>query len=297
MNNLYILPFDHRVSFAKIIKAEETNLSDKQIEQIKFLKSVIYGGFVQALSMGMPVDESAILVDEEFGQDIINSAKANHHLVCMCVEKSGQKEFEFEHSAEFGKYIENNKPDIVKALVRYNPVDDQTINFRQLKKLSTLSAWCHSHNYKFMLEVLVPATPNQLLAVGNSVMTFDETLRPSLMQQMIIEMTDGGVVPDIWKMEGLTQSEHYQSLINLITQANPESRLIILGRKAPDEVVKQWLQAGAAVKGVIGFAIGRTVFEESLEKVVANDITAAQAGQEISEKFYEFYKYFLSFKV
>lgn len=296
MNNLYILPFDHRVSFTKLIGAEAGNLSAKQIEQVKFLKNVIYSGFVLSLTMGLPNDEAAILVDEEFGQDIIKTAKENHHLVCQCVEKSGQKEFDFEHGEEFAKYIENNRPDIVKALVRYNPADDQALNARQLKKLSTLAAWCRAHNYKFMLEVLVPATANQLLAVGNSQETYDETMRPSLMQQMIIEMSDGGVVPDVWKVEGLTQTEHYQNLMNLITQSNPDSKLIILGRKAEVAVVKQWLKAGASVKGVIGFAVGRTVFEESLEKVVANDITAAQAAQEIAERFYEFYKYFISFK-
>lgn len=297
MNNLYILPFDHRVSFTELIGADVKNITPKQVEQVKFLKNVIYGGFVLALGMGIPNNEAAILVDEEFGQDIIKSAELSQHQVCLCVEKSGQKEFEFEHGEDFGKYIELNKPAIVKALVRYNPADDQAMNQRQLKKLASLTTWCHEHSYKLMLEVLVPATPNQLLAVGNSIDTYDETLRPSLMEQMIIEMTDAGVVPDIWKIEGLTQPEHYQVLANLVINANPTSSIIILGRKAPVEKVKAWLKAGAGVKGVIGFAVGRTVFEEALQKVVDNSMTAAQAAQEIAERFYEFYKYFLTFKV
>jgi myo-inositol catabolism protein IolC len=44
----------------------------------------------------------------------------------------------------------------------------------------------------------------------------------------------------------------------------------VLGRGASDEKVDEWLRAGAGLEGYIGFAIGRSIFAESV-KAYATD--------------------------
>ena len=83
----------------------------------------------------------------------------------MPVEKSGQNEFDFDYGDDFGAHIEKFDPDFSKVLVRYNPDDDAEMNERQLGRLKRLADWLHAHDRKFLFELLVPATDEQL-AIG-----------------------------------------------------------------------------------------------------------------------------------
>jgi myo-inositol catabolism protein IolC len=56
---LYILPFDHRGSFKKIIGVD-SELTQKDIKKIKTYKNIIYAAFKKAK---INKDDSAILVD------------------------------------------------------------------------------------------------------------------------------------------------------------------------------------------------------------------------------------------
>ena len=120
--NLFILPFDHRSSFAKIFQ-------DK--DNIASAKWIIYEAFKKALQDGISKDQSAILVDEEFGDKILIDAKNNGFTTILTTEKSGQKEFEFEYGNDFSKHIEKYNPTFVKALIRYKP----NANWTKLKML------------------------------------------------------------------------------------------------------------------------------------------------------------------
>ena len=51
---------------------------------------------------------------------------------------------------------------------------------------------------------------------------------------------------------------------------------VVLGRGASDDKVDEWLRAGAGLDGYIGFAIGRSIFGESV-KAYAADPTASTA--------------------
>ena len=45
---------------------------------------------------------------------------------------------------------------------------------------------------------------------------------------------------------------------------------VVLGRGASDEKVDQWLRAGAGLDGYVGFAIGRSIFAESVKAYAAD---------------------------
>ena len=63
---------------------------------------------------------------------------------------------------------------------------------------------------------------------------------------------------------------------------------IILGRGENDQKVREWLTTAAAVRGFIGFAVGRTDFWEPLVNWRAKKITREDAVAEIARRYREF---------
>ena len=143
--------------------AGRARLTDEQTAKIAAMKRVIYDGFQAALAGGVPEAKAGILVDEQFGAEILRDA-AKHGYVTACpAEKSGQDEFDFEYGDDFAHHIETFKPTFCKVLVRYNPEGDAAMNRRQAERLKRLSDYLHSGGpSQFMFELLVPATPAQL---------------------------------------------------------------------------------------------------------------------------------------
>src|SRR5207248_2164146 len=139
------------------------------------------------------------------GSDIPKRARENGLTLAMPVEKSGQDEFDFQYGDDFGAHIEQFDPDFSKVLVRYNPGADATMNERQLERLKRLSDWLHGHDRKFLFELLVPATEEQLSSVGGDTDRYDAELRPELMRRAIEDIQHFGIEVDIWKIEGVDE--------------------------------------------------------------------------------------------
>src|SRR5947209_6053502 len=102
--------------------------------------------------------------------------------------------------APMSKYPRNSPMQLVD-LGRYN--DDAAMNGRQAVRLKKLCDYCHSHNYYFLFELLVPATHEQMDRLEGDQALYDRDLRPSLMIAVIEELQNAGVEPDVWKIEGL----------------------------------------------------------------------------------------------
>ncbi|MEO8196957.1 MAG: DUF2090 domain-containing protein [Thermoanaerobaculia bacterium] len=262
---LYILPFDHRASFETGMYGWKGALTAEQTARIEATKRVIYDGFTAAVAGGAPKDKAGILVDEQFGAAILRDATGNGHITCAPAEKSGQDEFDFEFGEDFARHIEEFAPTFCKVLVRYNPEGDAALNRRQAARLRRLSEYLLGSRSKYMFELLVPATPEQLQGFGQDKQAFDLQLRPSLMVRAIRELQDAGVEPDVWKVEGLDARE---ALVRVAEAARRDGRrdvgCIVLGRAENEERVHAWLATAATVRGFIGFAVGRTTFWDAL---------------------------------
>lgn len=253
--DLFILPFDHRGSFEK--EFEKETISD--------LKQIIYEAFKKAVSEKIPNDKAAILVDEQYGNGILIDAKRQGFNIVLTTEKSGEEGFEFEYGEEFGQHIEKYKPSFAKALIRYKPDQD-------FSRLRLLSNFCHDKTYKFLLEVLLNSQ-NALKAIDD--------LR---LQE---------IEPDVWKIEGMETSEDYQKVVEKIQEGQRTNvGVVILGRAENQEKVEHWINAGKNVKGVIGFAVGRTVFWNPLIEYKDGRITKENAIEKISNNFLHFYNIF-----
>jgi 5-dehydro-2-deoxygluconokinase len=287
---LYILPFDHRGSFQSKMFGWKGALTSEQTAQIAATKQVIYDGFKTAISLGVPRQKAAILVDEQFGAAILRDATSNGYTTACPVEKSGQEEFDFEYGEEFAKHVESIQPTFSKVLVRYNPEGDQALNARQAARLHRLSEYLHSKSQsRFLFELLVPAEKAQLDRLRGDKKAYDLQLRPRLMVDAIRQLQDAQVEPDVWKVEGLDRREDCE---NIVTAAHRGGRdrvgCIILGRGEDDQKVDEWLSTAATVPGFIGFAVGRTSFWDPLIAWRAKEITRADAVNRIAARYREF---------
>jgi myo-inositol catabolism protein IolC len=283
---LYILPFDHRGSFQTGMFGWKGLLSPEQTAQIAAAKQVIYDGFKAAVAAGVAKERAGILVDEQFGSAILQDAAQHGYHTAAPAEKSGQDEFDFEYGNDFARHIEAFNLTFCKVLVRYNPEADKDMNARQTRRLRQLSEYLHHADRKFMFELLVPATPEQLQQVGGDHKRYDLERRPALMVGAIRALQEAGVEPDIWKIEGLDRRE---DCVQVVETARRDGRddvgCIVLGRGEDEAHVHTWLTTAAGVPGFIGFAVGRTTFWDPLIAWREQRSSREAASAEIARRY------------
>jgi myo-inositol catabolism protein IolC len=164
------------------------------------------------------------------------------------------------------------------------------MNERQLGRLKRLADWLHEHDRKFLFELLVPAEEHQLEAVGGDTDRYDAELRPELMRGAIEQIQDAGVDVDIWKIEGVDTREDAQMLIEQTRKGEGNEKVVsvLLGRGASDEKVDHWLQQAAPVEGFIGFAIGRSIWWDSLKGFLDGKLDRETAATQIADNYQRF---------
>ena len=287
---LYILAFDHRGSFQKKMFGIQGEPTPDEAETIADAKRLIFEGMLKSVEQGAEAGATGVLVDEQFGSDVPSQAREHGLNLAIPVEKSGQDEFDFQYGDEFGAHIEKFDPDFAKVLVRYNPDGDADMNERQLKRLKRLAGWLHDNDRKFLFELLVPATDEQLSTVNGDTDRYDAELRPDLMRRAIEAIQNGGVEVDVWKIEGVDEQS---DAVMLAEQARSGAgregvTCVLLGRGASTEKVEQWLQQAAPVDGFIGFAIGRSIWWDALKGFLADELDRETAASQIAENYVHF---------
>ena len=91
------------------------------------------------------------------------------------------------------------------------------------------------------------------------------------MMEAILQLQNGGVEADIWKIEGIDDREACNEIAQLARREGRDRvSCVVLGRGASDEKVDEWLRAGAGLDGYIGFAIGRSIFAEAVKAYAAD---------------------------
>jgi 5-dehydro-2-deoxygluconokinase len=212
----------------------------------------------------------------------------------MPVEKSGQEEFDFDYGDEFANHIEEFNPTFVKVLVRYNPEGDEVMNDRQLVRLKKLSDYLAKKKRTFLFELIVPSTTTQLAKAGGSKEKYDQELRPKLMVESIKEIQSAGVEPAIWKLEGVDKPESAKAVVKQAQSGGRKVGVITLGRGESKEKVQEWLRVGAKIPGIIGFAVGRTIFWDPLAELKTGKITRKEATEKIAQNYQDFTELWLN---
>jgi myo-inositol catabolism protein IolC len=280
---LYILAIDHRGSFEKLVGRDPA--------VILGAKRLVWDGFLDALEHGVSRAAAGLLIDEQYGSAVAREARGKGVIFAMPVEKTGQDEFEFEHGDDFGHAIESFEPTFAKALVRYNPGGSVEVNQRQEVRLRRLSEWLRVSNRRFLFELLVPPTDQQLSKLGGSRERYDRELRPALMMQAITALQGAGVEPDLWKIEGVDDRQACGEIAR-VTRRDGRDRIgcLVLGRGASIEQVDAWLRAGAGVEGYTGFAVGRSIFGDAVQAFARDPLgyDVQRGVREISARYRRF---------
>lgn len=293
---LMILPFDHRSSFSKKLMGFGENLTDTQVKAVQRVKKVVYDGFKKTISKYKDKSDFGMLVDEQFGSSILKDASKKDFKACCPVEKSGQKEFQFEYGNQFGKHIEEVNPDNVKVLVRYNPANKE-LNKRQLKRLKRLSDYCMKTDRKLLFELLVPPSRAELKKFHGNKKTYDHKKRAQDTVKAIKEISKELYV-DVWKLEGEDTLKAWKDIISAIRtgQNKDDFSIVVLGRGENKQKVIEWLKIAAKFPKVNGFAVGRTIFFKPLQEYKEMKINRDKAVDKISRNFSYFVNLWLKEK-
>ena len=166
------------------------------------------------------------------------------------------------------------------------------MNKEQLTRLKRLADWLHDNDRKFLFELLVPATDEQLASVGGDSDRYDAELRPELMRRAIEDAQNFGVEVDVWKIEGVDEQSDAAMLAEQARSGGGREGVtcVLLGRGASNEKVEQWLEQAAPVEGFIGFAIGRSIWWDALSAFLNDGLDREAAAKQIADNYLHFVK-------
>jgi myo-inositol catabolism protein IolC len=282
---LFVLAFDHRNSFRKDFFGIEGEPTADQQARCREAKLVILDGLLSAVRAGLPAGGRAgVLVDDEYGAAAAMRARSAGVTVAIPVERSGQRELQFEHEP-FYSSIRELSPEYVKVLVRYNPDGDAAMNARQRTKLSMVQEWTVREGVGFMLELLVPAESSHLARLGGDVSRYDTEERPRLTVAAVKQLASAGLRPELWKLEGMNSRDGYAAIADAVLSARSDSSCLVLGRGADEAAVDRWLRLAAPVRGFSGFAVGRTIWWKPLRALYDGGGTREDTVEAISANY------------
>ena len=162
---LFILAMDHRTSFAKDLFGVRGTPAPNDLVKMRQAKALVYEG-LRHVAQRAAVGRQGVLVDEDYGADVARRAKSDGVVLLMPIEKSGSRVFELEFGDRFAEHVEAFEPDFFKVLVRFNPLDDEAERRTQIDRLAMVSEWAEQTDRRWIFELLVPPTPQQLAAHG-----------------------------------------------------------------------------------------------------------------------------------
>ncbi len=290
---LFILAMDHRESFGRtLFEVKHDDPDQAQAQAMRSAKLLIFQG-LQAAQPSVTTGRIGVLVDERYGQGVIDAVQssADPMVLAVPVEASGHEWFTLEWGAQWLEHVESVKPDYAKVLVRDNPGFDAAQRDAQLTSLAQVGAGLRTVGVPLLYELLVPATDAQLAQAGHDAGVYDRDLRPGLVAQVIADNQARGVEPALWKVEGLETVEAARQVALQAKAGGRAADLIVLGRDAPAERLGHWLEVASQVDAFVGFAIGRSIWEDVLsryEAFGATEVAADNARREIADRYLGF---------
>lgn len=292
-NPLLVLAFDHRKSIRGLFGFEGPPTPD-QAQRISAAKTIILDGLLAAAGQMEGPGTPGLLVDEEFGSDVIARAAGQGIVTAVACERSGQAEFQFEYGDEFPAHLERIDPDFAKALVRFNVEGNRELNLRQIERLKELTDWLADHQPELLFELLVPPTDVQLKELGGDRGRFDAELRPELVCRAVTELQDAGIEPAVWKIEGLEDRADCEQVAAACRRdGRDDARCLILGRGANFAKVEHWLEVAAPVEGFEGFAIGRSIWWNEIDALLNDRLDRSEAVERIAANYLHFVDVYL----
>jgi myo-inositol catabolism protein IolC len=291
---LFIVAMDHRDSFGKTLFDVRNDSPDRaQLAAMRSAKQLIFEGLREAIPK-LPFGRAGVLVDEQYGQGVIDGVMAGGMSVVLAVpiEASGHDWFTLEWGDQWREHVERIRPDYAKVLVRDNPDFSAAGRERQFGELARVAAELAEIGVPLLYELLVPATDAQRDQAGGDSLAYDRDIRPGLVVKVIADNQAHGIEPAIWKVEGLETVESAQQVAQQAKAGRSSAAdLIVLGRDAPPQRLGHWLEVASQVPAFAGFAIGRSIWEDVVRDYEASDhgdTAAGHARSKIAERYLGF---------
>lgn len=285
---LFIMAMDHRDSFgSKLYGVQDDSPTPDQLTAMARGKVTIWDG-LRAAAAELSTGRAGVLVDEQYGQSVIDRAQADRAdppagrppvVLAVPIEASGHEWFTLQWGGDWLDHLRTIRPDYAKVLVRDNPGLDPAKRSDQLSALARVSTGLHDAGIPLLYELLVPATDEQLNKVDGDSDRYDAELRPDLVTRVIADNQDHGIEPTLWKVEGLETVEATQQVADQAAIGGRTAQMIVLGRDAPADRLDHWLEVAAQVERFVGFAIGRSNWQDILEQQPDSGDTGAASGQ------------------
>jgi myo-inositol catabolism protein IolC len=293
---LLILADDHRDSLEKQLYKLTAAPTPAEAARIRADKLLVYEALVSASEQLPDTAQAGILVDEEFGTDVAQLAqKSNGQInLSMPIEASGKDWLEFAYGDDWREHAGAFETDHAKILVRDNPALPVPDRLQQAERTKVISAWAAETDHQLIIELLVPATDDDLASVGGDHKRYDLELRPKLTLDVIGYLQDHGADPAIWKIEGMDRTEDAAAVADLARRGDRKADCIVLGRHAPKEDLDRWLDVAAPLPGFVGFAIGRSIWWDALADHFAGTISGDVAKQRIAANYLDYANAYLA---
>jgi len=292
---LFILADDHRDSLEKELYKLTAAPTPAQAARIRADKMLVYEALVDATKRLPDVAQAGILVDEEYGADVAELAVKSDGLInlSMPLEASGKDWFEFAYGDDWKTHAGYFATDHAKVLIRDNPALAVPDRLQQAERLKVVSAWAAETKRSLIVELLVPATDDDLRSVGGDKARYDDELRPKLTLDVIGFLQDHGADPALWKVEGMDKSADAAAVADLAKRGGRTADCIVLGRHASQDDLDRWLDVAAPLPGYVGFAIGRSIWWDPLAGHFAGTIGTDVARHQIAENYLYFVHQYL----
>lgn len=261
--SLYLFAMDQRGWLERAVAEVVPGSADDVATLVRQAKELSFAGLRQAIASGVEPGSAGVLVDEQYGSDIARRAKEEEIVLSVPMERADCDVLALEYGEAAMDHVRQLGPDLPKLLIRHNVGGDREGNALQLERLRVVDRMVHDAGLRLLLELLVPATAQQMASVGGSLDRYDRELRPSLTGSAVEEIRAAGVEVDMWKIEGMDDPEDARGVARACTEGT-SATCLVLGRNAPWEGVERWLRNAAAAPGYGGFAIGRTLWWDAV---------------------------------
>ncbi len=283
--DILMLAFDHRTSMVRDLFGVP-DISSRQRSQLEDIKTLIAASVLWAAPQVWPEAQVSTLVDPEYGLAAGRLASQAGLHVALAMEHSGQRELSLLDTSLLKEAIESLETvKWGKTLLRWNPGDTEDRKARNIQTLETAKSLCRAMGIDFLLELIVPATPQDLRRCGGSKERFDRELLPHRMPEAIHELTSLLGPPDLWKVEGLESAAACNMVVEAARSAGSVPPIVVLGAGSGVDRINRWFQGAASASAYTGFAIGRSIWKDPIQHWMNGEASRSRTQQVIASRF------------
>ncbi len=245
------LAFDHRSQLEQV--AAECG---RQSDRIPHLKMLIGQALLHVA--GDYPGRIGLLVDDQFGRDVLEHLTGRGLWIGRPVERPGSRPLRFAAGENIALALRQWPADhIAKCLVFHHPEDRQDLRIAQLERLSTLQEAAIGTGHEFLIEIIPPK---------------DMPVKRDTVEKAMAQIYDAGIRPDWWKLPALEDTA-WHGVTALIGREDPHCRgIVLLGLEAPEDVLAQSFAVAARHPICKGFAIGRSIFMQPARDWMTSDL-------------------------